>query len=257
VYTIALLRSHPDRLLKNLEINLAAWANWDTITALAKYRAVGEMLWKLLHGVENLATNVNPCHMGDTLNQLLLLDFTATCVHLHIILSERPKYQEFLARRGEEAQHLLNLLQELLDYPHLYDDLRCPFTNALLKLSEKSGLYPECLTLKGVQRLGRPVAAGTFGDVWKGIIRGESVAIKVLRIYDEIDVEKHLKEFTKEAIVWRQLSHCNILPFYGVYHVENNSPTVCLVSPWMENGSLPKFLSRFPNTDRISLVGRY
>jgi hypothetical protein len=40
------------------------------------------------------------------------------------------------------------------------------------------------------------VAAGTFGDVWKGIIRGESVAIKVLRIYEKTDVDKHLKVIT-------------------------------------------------------------
>jgi hypothetical protein len=47
--------------------------------------------------------------------------------------------------------------------------------------------------LKGVQHLGNPVAAGTFGDVWKGIIRGESVAIKILRIYEKTDVDSHLK----------------------------------------------------------------
>jgi predicted unusual protein kinase regulating ubiquinone biosynthesis (AarF/ABC1/UbiB family) len=82
---------------------------------------------------------------------------------------------------------------QLLDYPQLHHDLKSPFTNALLKLSGKSGLYPECLTLNGVQRLGNPVAAGTFGDVWKGIIRGESVAVKVLRIYQKTDMEKHLK----------------------------------------------------------------
>jgi predicted unusual protein kinase regulating ubiquinone biosynthesis (AarF/ABC1/UbiB family) len=81
----------------------------------------------------------------------------------------------------------------LLDYTNLHRDLRGPFTNALLKLSEKSHLYPECLTLRGVQRLGKPVAAGSFGDVWKGIIRGERVAIKVLRIYQATDTDKYLK----------------------------------------------------------------
>jgi serine/threonine protein kinase len=44
-----------------------------------------------------------------------------------------------------------------------------------------------------VQRLGNAVAAGSFGDVWKGIIRGESVAIKVLRIYAATETEKYLK----------------------------------------------------------------
>jgi hypothetical protein len=84
-------------------------------------------------------------------------------------------------------------MHKLLDCPHLHHHLKSPFTNALLKLSEKSGLYPECLMLKGVQRLGNPVAAGTFGDVWKGIIQGESVAIKILRIYEKTDVDNHLQ----------------------------------------------------------------
>ena len=66
-----------------------------------------------------------------------------------------------------------------------------------------------------------------------------------------------MQEFTREVVVWRQLFHCNVLPFYGVYHLENNSSTVCLVSPWMENGSLQQFLGEFPNTDRIPLVCGY
>ena len=66
-----------------------------------------------------------------------------------------------------------------------------------------------------------------------------------------------MQEFTREVVVWRQLFHCNVLPFYGVYHLENDSSGVCLVSPWMENGSLQQFLGDFPNTDRIPLVCGY
>ncbi|KAJ7893803.1 hypothetical protein B0H13DRAFT_1625065, partial [Mycena leptocephala] len=48
--------------------------------------------------------------------------------------------------------------------------------------------------------------AGGFADVWKGLIRGETVCVKVMRIYQEAD-------FYHEALIWRQLSHPNLLPF--------------------------------------------
>jgi len=178
-----------DQVLKDLKTNLRTWMTWDDVTVLANYRAIGEKLREALYQVENAV------HQGlpDELNRLLNLDFIATCAHLLVIFRERSKYEAFLARRGEDAQCLLNLLQELLDYPNLHNNLKGPFTNALLKLSEKPGLYPECLMLRGVQRLGNPVAAGTFGDVWKGVARDVCVAIKVLRVYERTDVDKHLK----------------------------------------------------------------
>jgi len=48
-----------------------------------------------------------------------------------------------------------------------------------------------------------------------------------------------LTQFGREAIIWRQLSHPNVLPFFGVYTLEGR---LCLVSPWIENGHLQQFL---------------
>jgi serine/threonine protein kinase len=62
-----------------------------------------------------------------------------------------------------------------------------------------------------------------------------------------------LQEFGHEAIIWRQLSHPNLLPFFGLYYLENR---LCLVSPWMSNGHIIAFLKNAPpDTDRVSLVG--
>jgi serine/threonine protein kinase len=55
-------------------------------------------------------------------------------------------------------------------------------------------------------------------------------------------------------VTWRQLSHPNVLPFYGVFHLNNNRSRVCLVSPWMENGNIIQFLKKNPEVDRIPLV---
>jgi serine/threonine protein kinase len=48
-----------------------------------------------------------------------------------------------------------------------------------------------------------------------------------------------IQAFCKEAVVWRQLSHPNILPFIGV-DCETFADTnfLCMISPWMANGSL-------------------
>ncbi|KAJ7907807.1 hypothetical protein B0H13DRAFT_1618125, partial [Mycena leptocephala] len=44
----------------------------------------------------------------------------------------------------------------------------------------------------------------------------------------------------REALIWCQLSHLNLLPFFGLYCLQNR---LCLVSPWMENGNLYSFLT--------------
>ena|ERR1700691_4205647 len=83
---------------------------------------------------------------------------------------------------------------QLLDLPYLHPYFKRPFVTAIRQLSERSGRYPACVVLKGVQKGGvHPLAAGTFGEVWKGIIRGQDIAIKVARLYLESDVNAILK----------------------------------------------------------------
>lgn len=66
--------------------------------------------------------------------------------------------------------------------------------NALLRLSRKSGLYPDTLLQSEVTMEGEyPVAAGQFGDVWKGTLHGCTVAVKVLKLYVQSDISIHLK----------------------------------------------------------------
>jgi len=64
---------------------------------------------------------------------------------------------------------------------------------ALIKLSRASGLYPECLLLKGIEITGDPVAEGGFGDVYKGQLGDQEIAIKVLKVYQKSDMQQLLK----------------------------------------------------------------
>ncbi|EEB91416.1 hypothetical protein MPER_10225, partial [Moniliophthora perniciosa FA553] len=54
------------------------------------------------------------------------------------------------------------------------------------------------------------------------------------------------QEYLREAIVWRQLRHPNILPCLGLYYLDRSQERICLVSPWMENGNLVQFLRDSP-----------
>lgn len=63
-----------------------------------------------------------------------------------------------------------------------------------------------------------------------------------------------MQAFSREAILWSQVKHPNVLPFYGVYQLDDMYHKVCLVSPWMENGNLREYLATHPQTDRLLLV---
>jgi hypothetical protein len=78
--------------------------------------------------------------------------------------------------------------------------LRRHHVKALIKLSGATGLYPECLVLKGIEIIGDAVAGGGFADIFKGRLRDQEIAVKVLRVYQKSDIEKLLKVTLKYGI---------------------------------------------------------
>jgi len=64
---------------------------------------------------------------------------------------------------------------------------------ALLRLSRASCLYPECLALKGIEMEATPVDRDGYGDVYKGVLHGQEIAVKALRIYQTSDLVRVLK----------------------------------------------------------------
>lgn len=45
-----------------------------------------------------------------------------------------------------------------------------------------------------------------------------------------------------------------VRPFFGIYHIDSDSPRVCLASPWMSFGNVRRYLSDFPEKDCRPLV---
>jgi len=118
-----------------------------------------------------------------------------------------------------------------------------------------SGFYPECLILNGIEIKGDSIAAGSFGEVYKAEIRmarsgqKKDIAIKILKVYQNSDAKKITKSFVTEAVTWKQLSHANVLPIYGIYHLDDRRTRLCFACPWMENGNIKKFLSQPENSN--------
>jgi len=52
---------------------------------------------------------------------------------------------------------------------------------------------------------------------------------------------------------WRGLRHPNVLPFIGTF-VQNS--TIYMVSPWMSNGDILRYLKNNPEADRLKLLGQ-
>ncbi|THU78891.1 kinase-like protein, partial [Dendrothele bispora CBS 962.96] len=173
------------------------------------------------------------------------------------IFNDREEYRRLLTQRGSLAQALLDLLQTLYDYPGINRKLHSNISAAIIRLSKQSGLYPRCFTLHNIKKIGdHPLAAGGSGEIWKGLLGDQLACLKVVKVYGDSEVEKLVKEFLKEAILWRQLDHPNVLPFLGLYFLDTSKQRVCLISPWMENGNLTQYLKKNPqgSTDRVILA---
>ncbi|KAF7366200.1 hypothetical protein MVEN_00497100 [Mycena venus] len=224
------------------------WAEWDVLASLANYHSVVTTLFGYLKAKDSpnsnraLAVEVFDC---------LSRDISSVLRQMNSILSDSAMYKLFLSSQGTLAQELLDLLQDLLDSPYELTS-RPALSKVLLRLSDECRLHPTCFALSGLKKVGQQVAGGGYGDIWKGLVDGQSVAVKSMRQFLDKDVEASLKMFGREALIWRQLSHQNLLPFFGLYKLDNR---LCLVSPWMNNGDLKQFLSNAQSLiDRVSLI---
>ena len=165
--------------------------------------------------------------------------------------------------------NLIDITSKLLDCSDLVSLPRNDILAALLRLSKLSKLYPECLTIKDLEWDDEfPVDSGHFGEIYKGRSRNQAICLKVIKANRRAKI-KHLlgvsffgafnnhkcfmsQTFFKEALLWGHLSHPNILPFYGIYHLEDGR--ISFVSPWMENGNVIEYLKNHPLANHLLLV---
>ena len=60
-----------------------------------------------------------------------------------------------------------------------------------------------------------------------------------------------MQRFCKEFVAWKALRHPNVLPLLGVVMSETK---FSMVSDWMPNGNISRFVATHPDTKRLELV---
>lgn len=161
------------------------------------------------------------------------------------------EYKRLLSCQGQEAQDLLNTFQSILRTRIADEHNWRNVIVAAKRLSAKTDLYPRQFFLENVHRVDeQAVDSGGFADIYKGTFQRKSVCLKIIRVHQNEAYNRILKAIAREAILWGQLSHPNLLPFYGLHR---SGAQLWLVSPWAENGNVVEFLRANPTANRVHL----
>ncbi|KAJ6592820.1 hypothetical protein B0H19DRAFT_1010315 [Mycena capillaripes] len=166
------------------------------LDSLTHYRFDVETLFTFLkHYRWTTQKNSTTSHtIATNVYELMKLDISALVARLVLFLQSPRSYKEFLTYRGMEAQELLDFLQDCLDLD-LFLVVKPLICKALLRLCRASGRHPHCLVLTGLRKVGQQVAAGGFGDIWKGLIGGRSVCVKIMRLFRDADIQAVVKVY--------------------------------------------------------------
>ncbi|TDL17582.1 kinase-like protein [Rickenella mellea] len=230
---------------------------WDDHECLLRHHTIRMKLWDLIGSQREDSESAIPgcrlkCVIGSDMDDIRRM--------VERVLENRELKDKLLESCIQDPVPVINLLQTLLDDHNPTDSCKRSVVRMMARIAKKSGCYPDCLVLEDVRPVGaHPVAGGGFADVWKGDMGIDPssttpVSLKVFRVYNHSAKEKILQRFSHEAVIWRQLKHANILPFYGVYTGGDDFGRLSLISPWMEQGNILDYLGANPNTDRISML---
>ena len=93
------------------------------------------------------------------------------------------------------------------------------------------------------------IGEGAYGDVYRGYLWGQEVAIKQIRLdggTGQAD-EETVREFRREMKIMKHLRHPNVVEFLGACISEQS---LCLLTEYMPNGSLEDHLTRLRREGR-------
>uniref|UniRef100_A0A4W6CNG5 Mitogen-activated protein kinase kinase kinase n=1 Tax=Lates calcarifer TaxID=8187 RepID=A0A4W6CNG5_LATCA len=112
------------------------------------------------------------------------------------------------------------------------------------KIQDKVGIFPSNYVTRGdaasYQQLTEVIGAGGFGKVYKGVWRGEEVAVKAARQDPDEDISVTAESVRQEARLFWMLRHPNIIALRGVCLRE---PNLCLVMEYARGGALNRALA--------------
>jgi serine/threonine protein kinase len=105
---------------------------------------------------------------------------------------------------------------------------------------------PQSLIIQCTSVRPKPLIHGGAADIYEGALDGRMVAVKRYRV----DVTSRQPGFLvcREALLWNQLRHSNVLPFLGVDSSQFGGD-LCLVSPWAQHGNIMDYMRKPANLD--------
>jgi len=111
------------------------------------------------------------------------------------------------------------------------------------------------IDVDGLPILNPPYPVNTSGsscDVFQGWHKAlGKLALKRPRIAGGDYTDRQERHFQKEALAWKAISHPNLLPFFGTVNIDGH---MYLASPWMDYGSVPRYLQDHPDADRALFI---
>ncbi|KAF7336171.1 Kinase-like protein [Mycena venus] len=173
------------------------------------------------------------------------------------ILNSGSELAAVLKLEGDCAQNFLNVVQNTLDRGFLLEQEQNSKAHRLiLKISAAYDRLPSSLFITGVTRRNEHAAfGGGFGDIYQASYNGKTVALKHIRSFHRDAEQRRIRlQFCKEALIWQRLQNPLILPFIGIDQ-ETFPSSICMVSPWMANGTVLKHLNDNGKTNVDKLVG--
>ncbi|KAG7100172.1 hypothetical protein E1B28_001951 [Marasmius oreades] len=212
--------------LEGLGLRVALWANRAGTKKGRKYTA--DDLRNILSSAEGVDT---------------LLSIEASCVPsvvnlLHTEIQRSASEQRFYGYRKECTKCLRTLVKE-------------------------HHVLPASLFVNDIKEAKLSSSLGGYSDIYRGISGGRSICLKVLRVNVQDGQrceddpkgrdDRVFRAFYHEALLWTQLNHPNLLPFLGV-NTTKFSGRFCLVSPWMVNGEIRRFLQQNPKHDKLTVI---
>ncbi|KAJ7607404.1 kinase-like domain-containing protein [Roridomyces roridus] len=179
------------------------------------------------------------------LRRSLRVDEDLIAAHILSIFDGNAAERAVLSLRGDAAEGFLDVIQDTLDRGFLMQEEHAQKARRIIrKLSKACDRLPSSLFITGVsKREVHPSFGGGFGDVYRAQYNNKTVALKHLRHFLRGEELRALRlKLCQEALIWKDLNHPNILTFIGIDR-ETFPSSLCMVSPWMENGTVLNYLN--------------
>ena len=110
---------------------------------------------------------------------------------IEAIFSSKDESDAIRCLLGDDAQAFIDVIDEALDIPDLSPRTRKKCLKSLYRTCGRHALLPRALKIPIYHdRTGDPLYSGGFADVWKWKYCGRDVAVKVIRTYSNINLQK-------------------------------------------------------------------